>query len=273
MLRAMLLCLGFVGLTWTLAQGVEKPPPGSPANTNAGQGQPPGPPPAMPPGPPPGMPPGMAPGPPAPMGGPQAGTPPALKYVAPGVFEIGMCKITKAAAKVEFPAAVNMKEGMLEYLLVGNSGKLHESLLRTDVEPYALQIALLLTGLEGSLAPLGFQGENKLPEGDSVDITLKWQENGKDKTARIEELILQGNKPVEAIPWVFTGSMVNDGVFAAQSEKSIIAVFHDPVAMFDHRLASGASDEVWTVNPQAAPAPGTPLTVTITKKSQPAKAK
>lgn len=197
---------------------------------------------------------------------PGAAPPPALQYLAPGVFEIGRCRITKADGKVEFPAAVNMKEGLLEYLLVGNTGKLHESLLRTDVEPYALQVALLLTGLEGSLTPLNAQGENRLPAGDAVDIMVRWQESGQEKKARIEELILQGKQPVEQMPWVFTGSVVHEGVFAAQADKSIIAVFHDPVAMIDHRLESGKNDEVWSVNSQATPAIGTPMTVTITKK-------
>ena len=251
----MLILLGIIGFTQTVAHGQDQPAPPSglhPVAGSASSAPPvaPGPPPVS--SPPPLM--------------PDAGSPPALQYVAPGVFEIGKCKITKAEGKVEFPASVNMKEGMLEYLLVGNTGKLHESLLRTDVEPYALQIALLLSGLEGSLSPLSAQGEDKLPEGDAVEIMVRWQDNGKEKKARIEEMVLQGKEAVGQVPWVFTGSVVREGIFAAQADKSIIAVFHDPVALIDHRLQGGNNDEIWSVNSQATPAVGTPMTVTITKK-------
>lgn len=258
-LGAMLIFFVAIGLTSLTVYGQEQPSPAPPFSPHQTGGAPP---PSLPPtssGPPPVI------APPAAAGGPSS-APPALLYVGPGVFEIGRCRITKAEGKVEFPAAVNMKEGLLEYLVVGDSGKLHESLLRTDVEPYALQVALLLAGLEGSLTPLSFQGEDKLPTGDAIDIWVAWQEKGKEHKVRIEELLLQGKDPVGQVPWVFTGSLVSDGVFVAQAEKSIIAVFHDPTAMIDHRLPSGANDEVWFVNSQATPAVGTPLTVTITKK-------
>lgn len=250
-----LIFLGAIGLTLSTALAQKDPPPAPAGQPPAGEA---GPPPA------PGLPPVS---PPPPAAGMPAGSPPALTYVAPGVFEIGRCRITKAEGKVEFPASVNMKEGLIEYLVVGDSGKLHESLLRTEVEPYALQVALLLSGLEGSLTPLSFQGEAKLPTGDAIDILVAWQEKGKDHTARIEELVLQGKESAGPVPWVFTGSLVSDGVFVAQAEKSIIAVFHDPTAMIDHRLPGGANDEIWTVNSQVTPAVGTPMMVTITKKS------
>jgi len=258
-LVAMLVFLGAIVLTQLSSYGQEQPQPVPPSDLHQAGGAPPPPQPPPPSGPPPVSP-------PPPVSGMTSNPPPALLYVAPGVFEIGKCRITKAEGKVEFPASVNMKEGLLEYLLVGNSGKLHESLLRTDIEPYALQVSLLLSGLEGSLMPLSFQGEDKLPTGDAIDIMVAWQENGKEHKVRIEELLLQGKEPVGQVPWVFTGSLVRDGVFVAQAEKSIIAVFHDPAAMIDHRLPSGASDEVWFVNSQTTPAVGTPMTVSITKK-------
>jgi len=258
MLGLMLILLGTSGLTQTTAFGKEQAPPaplaGAPKSAGAPSPAPAAPPPVFVPPPP----------------KPSAPPPPVLQYVSPGVFEIGKCKITKAEGKVEFPASVNMKEGMLEYLLVGNTGKLHESLLRTDVEPYALQVALLLAGLEGTLSPLSVQGENRLPEGDGIEIMVHWKGPDKEKKVRIEELVLQGKEAVGEIPWVFTGSVVRDGIFAAQADKSIIALFHDPIALIDHRLSGGANDEAWSVNSLATPAVGTPMTVTITKK--PAKA-
>ena len=191
---------------------------------------------------------------------------PPVKMVKPGVFEVGGCTIIKEHNRVEFPATINMKEGMLEYVLVGSAGKLHESLLQTQIEPYALQIAILLTGLEGSTKPLAAQGQTAKPEGDLINIWLSWDENGQGKKIPIEECVLVNQKPISDIPWVYTGSFIVDGVFMAQGEKSIVAVYHDPAALIDHQLESGANDEVWTVNSIAVPEIGTNVKVIIEKK-------
>ncbi len=191
---------------------------------------------------------------------------PPIKMLRPGVFEVGGCTITKDQNRIEFPATVNMREGLLEYLIVGSVGKLHESLLQTKVEPYALQIALLLAGLEGSTNPLAMQGQAVKPEGDLINIWLSWIEDGQEKKIRIEQSILADNKPIDEIPWVFTGSVFVDGVFMAQIEKSIVAVYHDPTALIDHQLDIGASDEVWLVNPSMVPEIGTKIKVIIERK-------
>ena len=192
--------------------------------------------------------------------------PPPLQLLAPGVFEIGNCKIIKKKNRVEFPAKVNMTEGLLEYVVVSDAGKLHESLLKTEVEPYSLHIALLLMGLEGTLKPLVEQGQPLTPTGDRIDVMVSWQENGKEKQSRIDAWVRKGDDPAGNIPWVYTGSIVRNGVFLAQVEKSIAALFHDPAALIDHQMQDGASDEIWFVNTSKVPPVGTELTVIIEKK-------
>jgi len=191
--------------------------------------------------------------------------PPPLLMISPGVYEMGGCRIVKNENRLEFPAEVNMDKGLLEYVIVGNSGKVHESLLRTAISPYALQISLLLLGVEGSMNPLAAQGEARTPQGDRVKIQVNWQDKGKEKKVPVEQWITKGDKPVGVIPWVFTGSVVMGGVFMAQAEKSIVALFHDPIALIDHQLAEGASDDIWQVNSVSVPPAGTPVTVVIEK--------
>lgn len=194
-------------------------------------------------------------------------TAPPLKRVSEGVFEIGGVRIMKKEGKVVFPAAVNMDKGLLEYLVVGRGGKLHESLLKTDVEPYSLQIALLLMGLEGTAAPLAGQGDPRSPEGDPVTLWIELGKGDAKKRIRMEEWVINQNtgKAMKPMKWVFTGSIVMDGVFMAQVEKSIVAVFHDPIAMIDNPLPEGASDELWFVNEKKVPPVGTEVLVVIEK--------
>jgi hypothetical protein len=193
-----------------------------------------------------------------------------IEMVSPGIFEIGEIRINKEKKEISFPVVVNMDTDshILEYLLVENSGKLHESLLRTDVSPYALQVSLLLLGLEGSLNPFAEQGDPRKPEGDRVSIHVTWQAGSQTKTAMVEEWLALGKKKVKDVPWVFTGSVISNGMFLAQMEKSIIALYHDPIAILDHQLEEGASDEVWFVNVDNIPPAGTKVSLVIGKKKK-----
>jgi hypothetical protein len=201
-------------------------------------------------------------------------TAPPIKEIAPGVFEIGGVRIIKKENRVEFPAQVNMANGLLEYLLVGAGGKLHESLLKTDIEPFNLQVALLLLGLEVTAKPLREQGDPAMPQGDPVNIWVTAQKGDIATKLRIEEwVVIKDNagatSPMGQTDFIFTGSIVNNGVFMAQLEKSIVAVYHDPVAMIDNPAPLGGSDDVWYVNQQSVLPVGTNVIISIqTKKGR-----
>jgi hypothetical protein len=57
-----------------------------------------------------------------------------------GDFIMGKITVNKQAGTVRFPATVNMADGALEYLLVSDKGKTHESLFATAVVPFQLQV-------------------------------------------------------------------------------------------------------------------------------------
>ena len=189
-----------------------------------------------------------------------------IDKVGEGVFRLGTITADKIEGFVRVPGQVNMDTGVLEYLACGPRGKLHESLLKLDVEPYFLQIALLLIGLEPGDAPLAHQGAAGTPQGDPVELWVAWK--GKDRQTvrhRAEALILNqaANRPMTPTHWVFSGSQVIDGRFMAQVEHSIAATYHDPFAIFDHPLATGTDDTLYHVNTDRVPPKGTPVFFTI----------
>ena len=193
-------------------------------------------------------------------------SPPEL--VSPGVYRISDILVNKINKSVSFPAVVNMNKGLLEYLLVRGGGKTHESLFRTNIEPYNLQIACLLLDLVGSDKPLAFQGAPETPKGDPVMITVSiTDKDGKTSELHPEKWITKvvNGKPeeTESLNWIFTGSMVHRGRFAAQVDGSIIALYHDPVAMIDNASPGGESDKIWFVKEGSVPPVGTPVTITI----------
>lgn len=193
-----------------------------------------------------------------------------IKKIAPGIFRLGEIQIHKKAHSITFPAQINMDKGLIEYLLVKSSGKTHESLLRTDIDPYYLNIAFLLLGFEGTYQPLVEQGASETPQGEAVEIIIIYREGNKNKKVAIETLIVKkvGEKSEHvSMTWVYTGSKIVQGRFLAQSEGSIVAVYHDPAALIDNTTPGGESDEIWFVKEGVVPEAGTSVTVVIKAKS------
>jgi len=196
---------------------------------------------------------------------------PVFQKIGPGLFALGDIQISKAAKSITLPAVVNMSKGMLEYLLVRTGGKTHESLFRTSIDPTQLQLAMLLIGVEGTDRPLAHQGDPEAPKGNPVEITVSYRKDGRMLPLKPESWIARKteDKMVDAEPlqWMFTGSKFYNGKFMAQVEGSIIAIYHDPVALIDNASPGGESDRVWFVKEGAVPPVGTPVTLTISVKN------
>ena len=189
-----------------------------------------------------------------------------IEKISEGVFRLGNIIINKPGRYVSMEGEINMDEGLVEYLACGAYGKLHESILKVDTDPYYLNIALLLIGLEPGSKPIKFQGAAEIPEGDPVEIWVSWKnkENKKVKH-RAEDLVLNKHteKSMKHVNWVFAGSEIIDGKFMADVEQSIAAIYHDPFAIFDHTLATGVDDTIYFVNKDVVPVKGTLVSITV----------
>lgn len=209
----------------------------------------------------------------------KATTAPVIREISPGVFQVGGVRLDKAARRVSFPARLNMTEGPLEYLLVTGEGKLHESVLRTDIEPHHLQVAVLLLGAKGmpaaalTNAPAGgpitqTQAGDRNPPlpGEPVQIEVAWTNAGALQRRRIEELVFnkRAGEPMARGPFTFTGSRVWQGKFIAQTEGSLIALITDPDAVFNNPRRQRDADDTWIVHKQVVPPLDTVLEVSIT---------
>ena len=180
------------------------------------------------------------------------------------LYRIGRVAVDTKKREVTIRGWVNMNDGLIEYLACSAGGKLHESVLVLDTKPIHLQVALILLGLEAK-GDFEFQGDPRLPKGDPVEIWVNWKENGKEKLVRAEEMIynLKEDKLVPQTHWVFTGSMIYQGRYIAEIEKSLIATYHDPAAIINNPLPEGIDDTFYKVNSTLVPKRGTPITLTI----------
>lgn len=187
----------------------------------------------------------------------------AQKEVSPGVFEIGKVRIHKQNRTIEFPAVVNMKEGIAEYFLVSTRGKVHESVLRTEVDPYQIHVAMLLLGGKG--AQTNFFQPDKPPPGDPITVEVSWKGLLSTKRVAAEELVIDRakNRPMSKGPWIYNGSFQFEGMFIAQEGGSIISVISDPEALINNPRERREDDDNWIVNSKAVPDVETLVTVTI----------
>lgn len=188
-----------------------------------------------------------------------------LKQVGPGQFELGQVRLDKRERTVSFPAVLNMSEALIEYFVVTSSGKTHESLLRTDVQPYHVHLAMLLLGAKGA-------GTNQFPErpdqplpGDKVTVELSWKRDGKEKRGPAEEWVHNRltQSPMSKGHWVYNGSRVHEGMFLAQEAGSVISLIEDPDALINNPRPGRENDEAWEVHRTDLPPLNSPVRVTI----------
>jgi hypothetical protein len=207
----------------------------------------------------------------------------APKEVAPGVFAIGSVRLDKNARTVTIPSKINMVDGLVEYFCVTPNGSTHESVLVSDAGPQNVHMGMLLLGAkgvapkEGQRAPGQIDAEflAKLPKltGDRVTLSVKWKDaEGKEQTSPAERWVMQRilsrNKPAKENamkdgPWLYNGSYVVEGRFAAQSEGVYVAVNTMPSALVNNPRPGANDDKMWFANKPALPPVGTPVDFTI----------
>lgn len=179
-----------------------------------------------------------------------------------GVAHIGNVSVDPRTRTVAAPGWVNMDGGAIELLACGPGGKTHESVLVIDVNPMDLQMGFLLLGLKPGTPPTAL-GEGA-PTGPLLDVWVDWTtEKGKARSLRAEQLVFneQTRRALPKTPWVFTGSVFEDGEFKAMAEQSLVATYWDPWAIVNIPLPCGSNDEILIVNRKTVPAAQTPVKV------------
>ena len=188
-----------------------------------------------------------------------------------GKFRIGQVSFDKTARKVSLPAKVNMRAGVVEYVLTTEAGKKHEALLTSPANPADLHMACLLLGMKG--APVaGGKGEAfQVAPADAVQVSVTWETNGPPAVYPLTSLIslTQGNPGQAGMPmpqgaWHYTGSrFTGPGDFAAQVEGSFISLIRDGSALLNNPGGSRDNDDLHTPNAALLPAEGTPVTLIL----------
>jgi hypothetical protein len=199
----------------------------------------------------------------------------AIESLGGSRYRIGLIEFDKATRVVSIPAVVNMNKGLVEYLLVHESGKVHESLFSTKVRPMEFNVAVLLLDWKPSATFFDYteperggvpvKGATHRVE-NSMTIHVRWKdEKGKEQTVRIEEWLhnLDKKAHISEGPFIYTGSRIMpDGSFLAQDTGSIVALMVDPASIVNNPREGNEFDDIWVPDP-AVPAKGTAVTIEL----------
>lgn len=203
-----------------------------------------------------------------------------LRVLGPGLFAVGEVRLDKRNRTVSFPAILNLAQGPVEYFLVSNYGKVHESVLRTEAAPFHIHTAMLLLDAASAgssqLLVSGGQDETTAPPtisdpaseiipGDPVAVEVSWVVDGVMTTRRAEELVLnlKENAVMAQGNWVYNGSQILGTRFVAQVEGSVVSLITDRHALANNMGPGRDNDDIWAVNTNNLPPAEARLEVTL----------
>jgi len=169
----------------------------------------------------------------------------ATNAASAGVLQFGLVTVSPSQRTVSFPAVVNMVAGPMEYLVVHQNGKLHESILATEAQPAQIHAAALLLHRSTNLSPV----EIRVIHGAKTN-----------QAAAVIRCILD-DRPFSPKPWNYLGSRIAEGTFLAQRHGSIITIRSDPDALIESPDSRRDQDDIW--QPMAANLPEVGEAVTV----------
>lgn len=199
-----------------------------------------------------------------------------LKKVGEDLYQLSEMTINTHVGTIDIPCKINMSKGLIEVVLCRKEGKIHESLLVTDVSPLEFQTALLLLGLDPvnevpddpSKINRNDQFSSIETPGDAVKIFLAYEKDGSKVKKPLEEFIFDESvkKTLSPSTWLFRGAATHmSGHVMIDPDVTMIATYHDAVAMMELNAQSKFNDELFYVNKEANLTVGKHVTLIIEK--------
>jgi len=197
-----------------------------------------------------------------------------VKKVGETLYRIGEIEFDAKTRTIRFPATVNMNEGgPLEYILVNEKGKVHESIFTTSVSPLSLQVAMKLLRYKAGhgdvfnrlLAPESLDEDGGSATGRGDEVIFTFRAEGADEAIPVYAFVIDGESTEAMTPggWIYTGSVVEGGIFMAEAEGSIIAIYLDHLALFNMTREGADIDERWGARRSVIPEIGVKGIMTI----------
>jgi len=196
-----------------------------------------------------------------------APAPSPIERLGPDQVKIGGILIDTAKKEFSVSGIVN-DVPVLEFLANTKGGwKAYESALELETNAVNFNVACLLIGLDPAAAvPSRMQFDEQSPQGQPVELFAEWDEGGKRRRVRAEQLIYNRatKQTLAEGPWVYTGSRFLDGNrYMAESEGTLVGFMHSPAPIIDSPRSFIGSYGDSMINPELNLKPGASITLVV----------
>ena len=146
----------------------------------------------------------------------------------------------------------------------------YEAMIRSEVKPSNLHLALLAIGLKPG-QPLKYSEATRKwtpPQGPPLQMMMEYEKDGRTVTEPAWKWMrdVKTHKPAPPFTWVFTGSRVMpDGKYAADVTGYLVSIVNFDLTVIDvPELASSSNDLLeWERNPDVTPKQGAKVWMVI----------
>ncbi len=174
--------------------------------------------------------------------------------------------------RVSISTYVCLREGPLEQLMTRKERKEHEAILAFDGDARDIHKALLLTGATPG-NPVRFTPDYKPPSGQSIKVTLVYEQDGKQVTVPAQRWVRNARTGKDLhVDWVFAGSQLVENPLDPKSppiylanDGDVICVSNFEGALLDLPINSPKDNAelAWEANTERIPPRGTRVAVIL----------
>ncbi|TAE89668.1 MAG: hypothetical protein EAZ81_12455 [Verrucomicrobia bacterium] len=207
---------------------------------------------------------------------------PSITKRADGLMQYGDIVFDPKSREVRVPCRINMTEGLLEFAVVQEKGKVHEALLITSCNASDIQVVMKLLRYVASEELYAIEKERGILSGEypqvpeatkkaaRVQLQVQWEAEGKTQKAPLSDWIMheKTSKAMGSIPWIYGGSMIYEGSFLADQTGDIASIFVSRGSLFLYAGDDKFSDDVWIPFTKRMPALGTNVFLLIQPQPQ-----
>jgi len=201
-----------------------------------------------------------------------------IKELGGNEYDLGGVRFNSASREIRIPCTVNMQDGLIEFALVHETGKTHESILKTAVNPVDIQVALLLCNYKpGHDGLFDYEKDTKVrgnleetkaevPGANRVQCFVEWTAGDVKKKTELRDWIRDGatkKTPEDFKHWIFNGSMVQESGFSAALHGNLIGIYYDVTSILNCPSPRNRNDEVWLCEKEKIPAVDAPVTLIL----------
>ena len=154
-----------------------------------------------------------------------------VKQIRPGIYRVGDVTVDAKLGVAAFPAKVNQRLGLIEYALVTETGKVHESFLSTRVRPSDIHGALLLLGAKppGQLSvEIGWKVSDKWVRKPIADCIGQYPV---EAASERDDKVTDKSFDLKSRDWKWIGIRLRNGKPTADVSGSILSLQPDTEAL------------------------------------------